>query len=50
MGKNTLGKFLATPFMLIAMPCLVIGLCFRFGTEKSLDILEGFTKVLKENK
>ena len=50
MSKNTFGKFLCIPFILIAIPFLAIGLLIRFGLEDTDYILEQFVRVLEELK
>lgn len=48
MHKNTVGKFLCMPFILLAVPLLAIGLIIRFGLSDAVDILEEFTQTIKD--
>jgi hypothetical protein len=48
MRKNTLGKFLCMPFILLATPLLAIGLIIRFGFNDAMDIMDVFTQTIKD--
>ena len=48
MHKNTVGKFLCMPFILLAVPLLAIGLIIRFGLNDAVDTLEEFIQTIKD--
>ena len=48
MRKNTVGKFLCTPFVVLAVPLLAIGLIIRFGLSDAVNILEEFIQTIKD--
>ena len=44
MDKYTFRKFLCTPFILVSIPILCIGLLFRYGLEDTIDIFDDIKK------